>query len=362
MRTLCCLCLAASAIVAQSAVVPASPSGDANSAALVGGFDGDHRHQFLFDGSLLVGLRNRALLGLAFRRDAGSERAYAGGEADLRITLSTVTHSALAANEVMDRNLDPLPANRVVVFDGRVVLPPSAATPGRIVSWSDPQDVVEITFTTPFPYAGGTLVVDVVGTQVPGRATPYWAVDAHADPVSGSAIEVGESCARFGGRADPSAPFTSAHVAPRDLVAGFTAVFHGLGDPGAMAAWLVGFSPTIVDLHALGIGAPGCRLYVADAFAVSGTFVDRSAYGLPGGEARLALQVPVAPSLLGGRFRAQLAQIGTPVRTSNAIDCKLAARLPALGMATVEGPVVGGVAPVRGRVMTSKGPVIRFRY
>jgi hypothetical protein len=346
----------------STAVVPTIGSGDANSAALVAGFDGAQRHQYLFDASVLAPVRNRALLGMTFRRDAGSTSAFSAGEADLEITLSIAPHQALDASEDMDRNLDPLPQNRLLVFQGRALLPASAAAAGRAVSWSDPQDVVDIAFARPFPYLGGTLTIDIVGRPVAGRTSDYWAVDALADDATGTVTYVGTACGRFGGAAGPQQTFASAHTSPRQLVPGFTVSFTGLGDVATPAALLLGFTPALVDLHALGLGGPGCKLYVHDAIALSGTFLDRGPSRLPGGEARIAMQVPVSPSVLGARFRAQFAQVTTPILTSNALDCAIASRLPSLGLASVLAPIEQGVVPTRGRVLAAKGPVVRFRY
>jgi hypothetical protein len=91
-------------------------------------------------------------------------------------------------------------------------------------------------------------------------------------------------------------------------------------------------------------------------------FDDQTPYGLRGGTARFPLRVPVDARLLGGAFRAQVAEVGTRLYTSNAIDCTIARVVPTLGMAMVRANLDGGMVPTRGSVATARGPVIRFSF
>lgn len=246
------------------------------------------------------------------------------------------------------------------MFRGRIALPASPAPAGRAVGWSTPSDVVSIPFTTAFPYSGGTLCIDLLGRPVAGNASRFWAVDAIADPASSRVTPFGDACGPFRGRARVTDPYTTAFVGPRELVAACSASFVARGGIGMPGAFLFGFTPASIDLHALGVAAPGCRLLVADGAAIPTPFEDWTPRGFAAGVASVPLRIPVESRLFGARFVSQFVEIGAPLRTSNGLDCALAASLPALGMAVVTAPFDGVQAPARGRVDTGTAPVVRF--
>lgn len=364
MRILLSSLLLAGSTVAQWSVVPGSiPGSDGNSMALVAGFHFPHRHQFLYDDALLrPTLIDRDLVGIAFRRDASVGSAFAGGEADLVITLSIAPRPSRSASETMDDNHDPIRGNRVEVFRGRIVIPASAAPANRSVGWSDPQDVVEVPFTAPFRYRGGTLCIDLVGAPVPGRETRFWAVDAIADvEARGAVVSVGDACGPFGGRRTPTSVYETASVAEGELTPGGSATIQASGDPGQNAVLLIGVAPLAIDLRALGVGGAGCVLRV-DAFAALATsFVDDAPYAMPGGTAGVGVHLPDTAALLGARFLAQFAQMSAPLLTSNALHCTVSTTRSTLGGAIVSAPWDEQVLPVRGRVLPTRIPVVRIR-
>ena len=220
--------------------------------------------------------------------------------------------------------------------------------------------MIDIPLQRPFRYVGGTLCIEVSGTPTPGDEAGWWPIDGAVDAIEGSVDDVGESCANHGSNWNLRQAFVSASTHPGHLVPGSTAGFHAFGDPGSIGALLIGFRSADVDLGALGVGEPGCRLYVLDTLAIPTTYPAVPHPRIDHGAAIVRLAIPPRRNLFGATFRAQFVESGTRLRTSNALDCRLSTRFSSLGMCTVRGHV-WQMPRDHGIVDSRKAPVIRIR-
>lgn len=340
-------CLTA-ALCAQAPVfVPAhAAAAEGDSARMVEGLGHAGRQQILLAASHLASAQGHDLISLSFRRDHTGAFAGDGGEVDL------VLRVAAAGRPVHAPAVD-LAANApgaVEVFRGRLTLPVASATAAASTAWSG-DNVVTIPFALPYAYAGGDLCVDLEGTPV-GGAPVIWYPDAVADDVAGVVTPVGFPCGShtdFGGQRNAS-------VAAAELIPGETPRFNAWGTPGALAflGLGVGVRSSTIDLGF--IGAPGCGLGIDPVVTlptvVSAPLFDQMTSGL----AILSVPLPNQSSLLATHLGAQWFEFaGSSLTTTEALDCRIAARLPNLGMA-----VVSQEAGRAAAVDLTRAPVLRF--
>ena len=351
--------LLTSVISAQTLVVPTSASStDANSSALAPGCFGPTRWQCIIDPGHLSSLVGTPLTGISFRRDAGFTKALAGGTASVTVVISHAPHGSLQLKEEFDLNHDPVLNNRVVALQGTIALPASSAPSGRTVSWSDPQDVIELTFASSFFYVSGPLCVEVRAQPTTGSETGLWAMDATGETAVGTVNRVGSPCGFFPATR-VSGGLQTVAVSPIELTPGNSARFVARGRPGTTAAFMFGVQPLSIDLSLFGLGDPGCILGVNPLASVTSTF--QASPPLPGGSSTLQLKISNDPTALGATFIIQALEFGVPIYTSEALHCQIAPQLPSLGMAFVTAKIDGPL-PTSGVVWTSRAPVMRFSY
>jgi hypothetical protein len=343
MRALLVSCCLAATALAQHVVVPSAfESVDGPSRFGFAGVTVADHQQIVVDARHLTALQSQAITGIRLRRDQTFGAALAAGRFDLVVRIGNAPGEARRASASFAGNL-PSP---IEVFRGRIDLPPAPPVSGPL-GWDAP-DAVAIRFATPWPYTGGHLCLDLDGT--PTSAT-RWPFDAASDPVQGSVTNLGVACSRFA-----SAVGQTVVAMPRDLIVGQTARFVGRGEPGGSAFPLFGLQalPTPVDLAV--VGAPGCALRIA-SFASGATSYGPIELGaLFGGLANYRIAIPSDSALLGARFLTQWLETGPPLTSSNALDCRIAAALPTLGMATVS----AAPGQPEGHVDVTQAPVVRF--
>ncbi len=330
-------------------LVPAMPqSAEGDSSRYLEGLGSHGRSQLLIHATHLAGLQGRALTGVAFRRDGRSTYVWHGGAVDLVVRIGAAASSVTAPSSSFRDNL-PQPFE---VFRGTIDLPATVPTANPI-DWTA-GNVVEITFDRPFAYASGDLVVEWEGT--PRRGEEFgWPIDAVAEQIEGQVQRIGQACG--GPRA---ADGTRAFIAPRTLVPGLHAQFDLSGEPGASAFLFLAATPLQQSLDLTPFGAPGCRVHVDPtmflAATVSAPWADPSHGGI--GRARIAL--PDDSHLLGANLAAQWLELGSRgLSTSEALDCRLAATLPSMGLALCsqrEGGVVSVTTHLAPRVRFSSRP------
>ncbi len=343
-------------IRAQQTVTPTTANlVDASSLLHAPGFTEPARQQILIEAHHLGGVSGKALLHLSFRRDTGTAAtaaALTGGQTNLQIRLST---SRRPATNPSSRFADNTGTDVATVFSGLVTIPASpAVTTSTAVVW-DPQHTVRISLGPGYVYSGGTLCIDISGDPR-GLGSPWWPVDAVSDRLKGASVSVGNACGPYG------APGIRTAAVQRDsLVVGNTARFSLRGEPAA-TAFLVFARRAVKNaipidpsrdawIHLDGILGTA-RTQLGPARAPGRPFI--------GAEAGMLVPIPPMPSLLAAEFAVQWITLsGTTVSTSDAIACKLADRLPSLGMAVV---MRSGANPTTGIVQTDVAPVLRLEY
>lgn len=349
--------LLAVAAVAQSpqlTVVPAAyATTDANSYVWIPGASEQVREQTLVGSSHLQAAIGHDITAIEFRRTAADE-TYAGGTADLTVTLSTSPRTPLTCASDYASNVGP---DAVTVFQGQVTLPTSPPEVGPAVAWS-PNNVIRIPLQLPFRYLGGTLCVDITGSTVPGQSTAWWMADAVFEDIQGQSTPIGAGCGLFGG-----ANGEWSFVSERSLLAGGHAKFWGYGPPGSFALAVFGAaSPVSIPLTVFGIPTPGCEMHLQPN-AISGSlfavFVPEADPRLAhrGGRASIELPLPNQQWMLGASLSTQWFDLGQ-LATSNALRWTVASQMPSLDLALVDGhPQDTG-----GNVSVHLAHVLRFEH
>ena len=335
----------------QDLVVPAGTgaTGNAGSIAPVPGAGHDARVQVLVEAAHLSGFVGRSLAGVAFRRDTSLNREFLGGVANIDAFVSPSARTALTLSEQFDQNFDA--NSRVAAFTGPVTLPTSSSPAGRLTGFGVAQDRVEIVFSTPFVYAGGSLLLDVIGRQQAASPAGAWIADGAVDSVSGTVNAIGNGCGST----------KSASVNPRMLQPGSTAGFVVDGAPGSSGVWLIGQRIPAIDLAVIGL--PGCELHVAPIASLPTLF---RTLATPTGPSftvsHLPLQVPFDSTALSASLTAQAVALSSTIETSEAIEFTIAGRVSTLGMAMVHASLDGGQSPAVGTVIANRAPVLQLRW
>lgn len=337
----------------QHLVVPAAyTTNDAVSYQWIAGASRDVRQQTLIAPNHLTALLGTTIQAIELRRSAANE-AFAGGTANLTVSLSISPNTPLACSSQFAANVGPSP---VQVFSGAVTLPASPADTGPTIAWSA-NNTVRIPFQTPFVYTGGTLCVDVVGAPVAGQNANWWMADAEFENLTATSTDFGGGCGGYGG---PQHEWS--YVAERTLIPGGHAKFFAYGAPGSLAFVLFGGgSPVGVPMSAIGFPSPlGCDLHLTWILLIQlAVFVPEAEPALlsRGGRAELELTFGHDPSFLGFTCTTQWVDL-ISWETSNAIEWTTPSSVPTLGMALVE----GHPSELAGEVSVHLAHVMRFEY
>ena len=336
----------------QVQVVPAAFTvQDAVRQCGVPGVSDDGRSLTLVGQGHLASLIGRTITALEFRRSAADE-TYAGAAPVLAVTLSTSPRSPLACSNRFVDNVGP---DAITVFQGTVVVPTSPPAPGPLVDWS-PQNTIRIAFQQPFPYQGGTLCIDVVGTRTPGQSSLWWAADAVCEDLSGTVVQLGNGCGIHGQQ--------WSHVDQHSLLPGGYAAFSAHGTSGGLAfAIFGGAAATPVPLTALGLPADASCVVNMDLGAGVKTRVATfQPQTIPilaprGGEARTLLRIPNETWVFGLQLSTQWLDLAQPA-TSNTVRWTVASAIPTLDLALVAGHPLEST----GNVTVHIAHVLRFEH
>ena len=219
-------------------------------------------------------------------------------------------------------------------------------------------DTVRIPFSTPFAYTGGSLVIDLIGTEsLQGSA--WWLVDATSEEISGTTQSLGSACSEF---SDSQAD--TAFVNPRDLVPGGTICHLGQGRAFHLGVLVLGApAGAPIPLAMLGVPAtPDCTCQInpsmilatmATMFLPSPSPLVPQSFGI----AQVDLQLPAQSWMLSMNLASQWIDLPT-FKASNGVLSTVANRLPTLDMAIV----VGSPNEPKGRLNLQVAPVVRFEY
>ncbi len=352
----------------NQAVIPAiHATQDAPSLRSLAGFCANERQQFLIGPSHLAALAGRSLVGFAVRRDSHYDRALGSAQAQLSVSLSDRAGDP-------DRPSPQFAANRGAtprqVFSGSVAAPASPALgSGATAPW-DAAHSIRIAFAQPFPYAGGTLCVEIDGYPVVGTTECFWPIDAAAASTPGGAVQhLGAACGPF------AASGLTASAVPETLRLGNTAVLIAWGLPSTPAVALIGSGPLSPPLDLGPMGATGCTLQVNPSLSLPLQFGSAPPL-VNSGAANLRVQVPTSPTLAGGSLFAQWLNIETSlprtqwsnpagITASNGLQATLSSAVTAsLDMAMITSAAMpsGAPLPSTGETVLHKAPVVELLW
>ena len=342
-----------------TAVVPGQlANAEGVSRGEIAGFTTRARMQILLSAATLTDLVGKNIEAIEFRRDRAYGRALDAASSTVTVRLAPASQSPSSASQVFALNCG---FGAVETFQGAVSLPASPAGQTS-VSWGT-ENTVSIGFTTPYPYGGGDLCIEIEGApDVPGSPA-LWSVDYEHEAPSGTVESFGSSCSSI-----TSAVGVTAAAWERGLVPGSTFSAVSFGRPSTPGVAFLGVRlPTGVVLDP--IGATGCVLNVSPATQLPLTY-GGDALGRGFGTHRLYLHLPAISALLSANFALQWANLETvgptsnplALTTTNGLDVTVADTLVPGTLTTVfAADPVGPGFPSSGVVMGSRGPVIRLR-
>ena len=277
-----CLLIAA-ALPAQDIVVPAGCSTlDGRSNGALAGVTQRFRMQVLLDDAALTGVRGRRLTGVSVRRDGQNPSALTGGQATLVVRLSTSSRAPADADSVFARNEG---GDATEVFRGVITIPNAPAIPHRhAITWQAPH-AAEITFSTEFPYSGGTLCLDVEGSPVANAKSPWWPIDFDLMTHDAQIVSLGVGC-------DPRA---RAMASSDTLFPGGTLRLVSTGPAGAVGLAMLSGTRFTPPLPLGAFGATGCVAHQPPDIVLGSSYTGYPAGGLP----PLGLAVPGGSRALG---------------------------------------------------------------
>lgn len=276
------------------------------------------------------------ITGLRFRADRTAmqwldQTLQAGSVPNVTVSLSHSTQTLANVSETFAANVSETPT---VVFQGTVTLP--GYTIADVRAGALPWDVV-VPFQTPFllDVAQGRLLIDIVADNPEGSAQAYW-LDA-AEP-GGSTTSFGRRGGLTGndelsltvGTGSDFAPVRISPGNPLDLMAS-TFV-------STPSTWLgVAFAGLAQPLDLGPSGAPGQIAYLQPDLLVPLSWTT----GFGGNFARVTVQVPATPSLVGALLYAQAVAADPAANplgyvVSDAVEIRIGDGLDALPMRQVD--------------------------
>jgi hypothetical protein len=356
------------ATTAQVKVHPASgawDTKDAPSANPLPGLRGAFREQLLLGAGRLGGVKGKKIVGIQFRRDYQDSSALKGGSVDLDVRLSSSTRPAAAALESFLFNAPS--SKQMSVFVGAVTIPDSPAKGTSPAIWVA-NNSFTIRFSTKYPYAGGTLCVDIRGIPKKPGLPSFWYVDHEYKSSGGQGVVYGKSCSGF-------KPQGASLIATANgLQIGGSMRLLMFGRPGTSLLLLMGVKPIRVGADLSSMGAAGCRQYV-DYLLMLNLQYQKAIPNMTPVLANFMGQIPPDQSLLGTSVFFQAADIETSLprltwtnpaglTTSNGLEVKISTTAPSLDMAVVRSHevAIGKPLPTTGRVDVERAPVVRILY
>lgn len=316
----------------------------------------ESRRQLIVGASHLAPLVGVGLKSLTVRRNTGDNAPLTGGPLNVKIWLSHSQRSPGSVSTYFSKNSG---ADRTLVFDSMVVIPPSLGSPSSPAPWTAPH-AVQFPFTQSLMYHGGDLCIEVLTKPVLGQTPPWWAIDAVVEKGAGTAVEFGQSCVPQMG----SAP---AGVSTSMLTVGSAAVFYLRGERvTGSGVCLLGTSNTFygsvplpLDLGAL--GAAGCSL-LTNPIAFNKLTPIMGLSSSASGYARMGLLLPRFPNLAGMTIYSQWVVMDPGANAlnmtfSNGVAATIGAARPNWDTAWVESQVEHSRV---GLLFSGRVPVLRL--
>lgn len=339
-------------VASQTVTIPATAvNRDGSGVFDVAGLERAGRLQILIGQRHLLSAVGRELTVLRLRRD-GARFDLRGGALSMTVRVSAATNLDPNAPSSLFAQNHRNPA--VMVFQGTVVAPTSPGLANRDAATWSPADIVEVLFTTPFTYAGGTLCIQLDVIPVTGSVPRWWPIDGERES-PGTVTHRGVTCGTVGQLAPKAAS-----VDARSLRIGNTASFTTLGQTGSTAVLML--SPqTIGPIDLSFLGAAGCNLYVLPDVTVTAIVGAPIGNGRPG-TANIALHLPNEGRLLAAQLHAQWLLVhNLTLATTNVIDLQIAPSPSSLDAAVVGVSVASTTLPDAGRIELML-PVLQLGY
>lgn len=309
------------------------------------------RQQTLMGATHLTPLVGKAIHAIELRRNLIDE-VYQGGTAHMTVTLSIAPHTPLECADAFAANTGSF---ALQVFSGNVTFPTSPGANTWPVPWTT-DNVVRIPFTQVYPYGGGTLCIDIVGTPIAGQEANWWMADLELEDIAGTTVDLGGGCGLYGG-----VDKEWSHVSRRSLVPGAYARFSANGTPGGLALACFGTTAAApLPLSVILPSGPGCDLWLATLDGILPTIFwpPIEPADLPfGGEAEVTFKLPNLPSMFGASLTTQWID-WDQFATSNAIEWTVASATPTADVAVLDGDPTDAT----GLVSVYLGHVMRFEY
>lgn len=311
----------------------------------------DQRTQILVGPSHLASMIGQDIQAIELRRSAANE-IFIGGKIDLTVYLSIAPHGPLDCSNIFSNNAGP---NPTLAFFGQVTVDDSPANVGPTINWSS-DNKVRIPVSSIFTYTGGTLCIDIVGHPVNGEELQWWAADATFEHHPGTVTNLTGGCGGVGGtQGDWSA------IERHSLVVGGHAHMIAHGTPNGLAIAAIGPQSPPIPLTTLGLTPPGaCDLRIFPIDILVPAWFDpgsNPAYALNGGRADLSIKIPNIPGAQGLTLTTQWFDWSQQA-TSNALEWTIAASIPTLDMASIE----GHSSSLTGKASVHIAPVIRLEH
>lgn len=337
----------------QHLVVPANyATANAPAYGWIAGASRDVRQQTLIGASHIGPLAGKTITAIEFRRNVAPEQ-YQGGTADLTLTLSIAPGEPLDCSPNFAQNAgQPGPP----VFTGLVAIPTSPTPPSASVAWTS-NNTIHIPLSSPFPYASGTLCVDLIGHPVAGQNANWWMADLALEDIAGTATNLGGGCGIYGGTSGDWSD-----VSHRSLLPGAHAAFYARGTPNGLAVAAFGNAASVgVPLATTGLASGvGCYLWLSNLTAIMPSTFGAIIYPEDqrlGCDATVGFKIPNSPTVFGITMTTQWLDL-TQMATSNAIEWTVAPTSPAIDMVLIE----GHPNEPTGLTAVYMGHVIRFTY
>jgi len=220
------------------------------------------RNMTLINPGSLSFKKGTSLSGIAFRREGESDMTYqaqTGGT--LRVTLGESSRTELSMSHSFRNNLPKTPTT---VFNTSLNLP--KVTPGT--GWPPPPFTIQINFTKPYAYNGGSLVIDLLYNN--SSAISDWYRDGDTmdrGDLLGRSASIGRGCTGSNGYRPYTYGIPGTALPGRELMI----YMYGAVVPGKpeekYAFNILGYTdknfgplPLPFDLSLVGMGS-GCKLY-----------------------------------------------------------------------------------------------------
>jgi hypothetical protein len=290
------------------------------------------------------------LRGVAFRR-SHTQDAFSSGTGNLSVRVSTAAVTLEATNPIFSLNHGP---DLSSCYAGPFLAPASPPPPGPAVAWTT-ANTVQLTFTNPFPYAGGNLCLELDGV-IGANSPALWLADGANNSAAGTVTHYGTACGAY---VDVDGRTASAEATT--LIPGGTAMFTLMCTPLA-PAWMVlagSQSPFGMELSVYGL--PGCYNHMSGLLATLLSFSPPAQTGMAFSMATAQVRIPTAPWVLGAQYQSQWIDWGQPA-TSNALSWMVSNNPTTLDVAVVRGFYENGQQPSAGEVIRDHALIVRLEF